>query len=37
MKVAGETHLIEFEDIVPRPYQEVKDVFAKGSFDKLQD
>ena len=26
-----------FEDIVPKPYQEFKDVFTKESFDELQD
>jgi len=26
-----------FEDIVPKPYQEFKDVFAKESFDELPD
>ena len=26
-----------FEDIVPKPYQEFKDIFAKESFDELPD
>ena len=36
-EAAGEAHLTCFEDIVPKPYQEFKDVFAKESFDKLPD
>jgi len=36
-EVAGDTHLTCFEDIVPKPYQEFKDIFAKESFDKLLD
>ena|SRR5882724_2084061 len=32
---AGETHLTCFEDIVPKPYQEFKDVFSNVSFDEL--
>jgi len=36
-EVAGEAHSTCFEDIVPKPYQEFKDVFAKGSFDELPD
>src|SRR5882724_8062437 len=31
------THSTRFEDIVPKPYQEFKDVFAKESFDELPD
>src|SRR5882724_12482348 len=34
---AGEAHLTHFKDIVPKPYQEFKDVFAKESFDELLD
>ena len=30
-------HMTCFEDIVPKPYQEFKDVFAKESFDELPD
>src|SRR6267142_2705854 len=30
-------HMMRFEDIVPKPYQEFKDVFAKESFDELPD
>ena len=26
-----------FEDIVPKPYQEFKDIFTKESFDELPD
>jgi len=36
-EVAGEAHLTHFEDIVPKPYPEFKDIFAKESFDKLPD
>jgi len=28
---------MHFEDIVPKPYQEFKDVFAKESFNELPD
>jgi len=31
----GEAHSMCFEDIVPIPYQEFQDVFAKESFDEL--
>ena len=33
----GGTSSMRFEDIVPKPYQEFQDVFAKESFDKLPD
>src|SRR5882724_628757 len=36
-EAAEGTHSTCFEDIVPKPYQEFKDVFAKGSFNKLPD
>jgi len=36
-EAAGEAHSMCFEDIVPKPYQEFKDVFAKESFDELPD
>ena len=36
-EAAEGTHMTCFEDIVPKPYQEFKDVFAKESFDKLPD
>jgi len=36
-EAAGEAHSTHFKDIVPKPYQEFKDVFAKESFDKLPD
>ena len=29
--------MTHFKDIVPKPYQEFKDVFTKESFDKLPD
>src|SRR5882672_5089021 len=31
------TRMTCFEDIVPKPYQEFKDIFAKESFNKLPD
>jgi len=36
-EVEGEAHLTWFKDIVPKPYQEFRDVLAKESFDELQD
>src|SRR5882724_2185953 len=36
-EAAGGTRSMRFEDIVPEPYQEFKDVFAKESFDELLD
>src|SRR5882724_1283419 len=36
-KAAGGTSSTHFEDIVPKPYQEFWDVFAKESFDELPD
>jgi len=33
-EAAEGTHTTGFEDIVPKPYQEFKDIFAKESFDK---
>jgi len=36
-EAAGEAHSTCFEDIVPKPYQEFKAIFAKESFDKLLD
>src|SRR5882724_5598963 len=36
-EAAEGTRSTRFEDIVPKPYQEFKDVFAKDSFDKLPD
>jgi|SRR5882724_2205105 len=36
-EAAGETHSMCFKDIVPKPYQEFKDIFAKESFDELPD
>ena len=35
--VEGETHVTFFEDIVPKHYQEFKDLLAKESFDELLD
>ena len=29
--------MTSFEDIVPKPYKEFKDIFAKESFDELLD
>src|SRR5882724_12606000 len=37
VEAAGEAHSTCFEDIVPKPYQDFKDVFAKESFDELLD
>jgi len=36
-EVTGETHPTFFKDIVPKPYQEFRDIFAKESFDELLD
>ena len=36
-EVAGEAHSTCFKDIVPNPYQELRDIFAKESFDELID
>jgi len=36
-KAAGEACSTHFEDIVPKPYQEFKDIFTKESFDDLPD
>jgi len=36
-EAAEGTHTTCFEDIVPKPYQEFKDVFAKESFNELPD
>src|SRR5882724_6323930 len=36
-KAVGGTSSTHFEDIVPKPYQEFWDVFAKESFDELPD
>ena len=36
-EAAEGTHMTHFEDIVPKPYQEFKDIFAKESFDELPD
>src|SRR5882724_10956098 len=36
-EAAGGTSSTCFENIVPKPYQEFQDVFAKESFDKLPD
>jgi len=36
-EAAGKAHLMHFKDIVPKPYQEFKDVFTKESFDELPD
>src|SRR5882724_8126065 len=36
-EAVGEAHSMHFEDIVPQPYQEFKDVFTKESFDELPD
>src|SRR5882724_11579445 len=36
-EAAGGTSSTHFEDIVPKPYQEFRDVFAKESFDELPD
>jgi len=37
VEAAGGTRSTCFEDIVPKPYQEFKNVFAKESFDELLD
>src|SRR5882724_7669304 len=34
-EASGDNHSTRFEDIVPKPYQEFQDVFAKEAFDKL--
>ena len=34
-EAAGDTWSMHFEDIVPKPYQEFKDIFTKESFDEL--
>ena len=36
-EAAGEAHSTCFEDIIPKPYQEFKDVFAKEYFNELLD
>src|SRR5882672_11164066 len=36
-EAAEGTHMTHFEDIVPKPYHEFKDVFTKESFNKLPD
>ena len=36
-EAAMEAHSTCFEDIVPKPYQEFKDIFAKESFNDLLD
>ena len=36
-EVAREAHSTHFKDIVPEPYQEFSNVFAKESFDELPD
>src|SRR5882672_9745344 len=37
MEAAEGTRMTRFKDIVPKPYQEFKDVFAKESFNELLD
>src|SRR5882724_12154004 len=37
VEAAEGTRSTHFEDIVPKPYQEFRDVFAKESFDELPD
>ena len=36
-EAAGEACLTHFEDILTKPYQEFKDIFAKEYFDELPD
>jgi len=36
-EAAGEACSMCFEDIVPKPYQEFKDIFTKESFNELPD
>ena len=36
-EAAEGTHTTHFKDIVPKPYQEFKDIFVKESFDELPD
>jgi len=35
--MGGETCSTHFEDTLPKPYQEFKDIFTKESFDELLD
>ena len=37
MEAAEGPHMTRFEDIVPKPYQEFKDIFTKESFNELPD
>src|SRR5882724_4333701 len=34
-EASGDNHSTHFKDIVPKPYQEFRDVFSKEAFDKL--
>ena len=37
MEATEGTHMTHFKDVVPKPYQEFKDIFTKESFDELPD